>query len=413
MLNEETQTEKALTKTPPNLWDEIRKKWPEKFKEEERFVFQEIHPGDRIFVSTGCGEPQHLVQSLLAYVQRNPKAFLDAELINVVTLGVAPYTDEKFRYNFRLNSFFVGNNTRNAVNRAAADYTPIFLSAVPELIRSERIPLDVALIQTTLPDEEGNMNLGVSVDVVKAAAEKASLVIAQPNSFMPRVPGDGNINIEDVDFLVPQDEPLLQYIEAVPGQVSRKIGGYVSRIVEDGSTIQVGYGSMPNAIVSGLSGKKHLGVHTELLSDGIAELMMKGIVDNTQKSIHPGRTIATFCMGSRQTYDYLNDNEMVEFKTIDYTNNPLHRLPAWQKRQGEGHGPDSHCSSCVSTLADRGGKEASSDLCRSGLCSWSAWRISRSPGDIEDYQIRPATASPASQNQRRAPDEGLLLCSLR
>jgi len=323
MPDKEPQTERAQRKTQEISWDEIRKKWPEKFKEEERFIFQEIHPGDRIFIGTGCGEPQHLVQSLLAYVQRNPKAFIDAELINIVTLGVAPYTDEKFRYNFRLNSFFVGDNARNAVNRAAADYTPIFLSAVPELIRSERIPLDVALIQTTLPDEEGIMNLGVSVDAVKAAAEKASLVIAQPNSFMPRIQGDGNINIEDVDFLVPQDEPLLQYIEAIFGGVSRKIGGYVSRIVEDGSTIQVGYGSMPNAIISSLNEKKHLGVHTELLSDGIAELMMKGVVDNTQKSIHPGRTIATFCMGSRKTYDYLNDNEMVEFKTIDYTNNPL------------------------------------------------------------------------------------------
>ncbi len=313
----------AQTKRQTDLWDKVRKKWPGKFKEEERFIFQEIHPGDRIFIGTGCGEPQHLVGTLLRYIQNNPKAFLDAELMNIVTLGVAPYTDERFRQNFRLNSFFVGNNTRNAVNRAAADYTPIFLSAVPELIRSERIPLDVALIQTTLPDEEGNMNLGISVDIIKAAVDKASLVIAQPNSFMPRIPGDGNINIEDVDFLVPQDEPLLQYIETVPGQVSRKIGGYVSRIVEDGSTIQVGYGSMPNAIISGLSAKKHLGVHTELLSDGIAELMMKGVVDNSQKSIHSGRTIATFCMGSRQTYEYLNDNEMVEFKTIDYTNNPL------------------------------------------------------------------------------------------
>ncbi|HSD57851.1 MAG TPA: acetyl-CoA hydrolase, partial [Methanotrichaceae archaeon] len=243
MLNSKAQIERQA-----DLWDKVRKKWPGKFKEEERFIFQEIHPGDRVFIGTGCSEPQYLVGTLLKYIQSNPKAFLDAELMNIVTLGVAPYTDEKFRQNFRLNSFFVGNNTRNAVNRAAADYTPIFLSSVPELIRSERIPLDVALIQTTLPDEVGNMNLGISVDVVKAAVDKASLVIAQPNSFMPRIPGDGNINIEDVDFLVPQDEPLLQYIEAVPGQVSRKIGGYVSRIVEDGSTIQVGYGSMPNAI---------------------------------------------------------------------------------------------------------------------------------------------------------------------
>lgn len=303
-------------------WDVVRRDWPKKFKE-ERFIFKEIHPGDRIFVGTGCGEPQYLVSSLLSYVQSSPKAFLDAELINIVTLGVAPYTDEKFKYNFRLNSFFVGNNTRNAVNCAAADYTPIFLSAVPDLIRSERIPLDVALIQTSLPDEEGNLNLGISVDIIKAAVEKASLVIAQPNSFMPRVQGDGVLSIEDVDYMVPKDEPLMQYIEAVPGEIARRIGRYVSHIVEDGSTIQVGYGSMPNAIISELGHKKNLGVHTELFSDGIAELMRKGVIDNTQKSINQGKTVATFCMGSRETYEFLNDNTAVEFRTIDYTNNPL------------------------------------------------------------------------------------------
>lgn len=305
------------------LWDEIRKAWPGKFREKERFIFENIRPGDRIFVSTGCGEPQYLVQALLSYVQSYPKAFLDAELINIVTLGVAPYTDEKFRENFRLNSFFIGENTRNAVNKAAADYTPIFLSAVPNLIRSERIPLDVALIQTTPPDSEGRMNLGISVDIVKAAVEKASLVIAQANSNMPCIQGDGVIDIEDVDFIVSKDEPLLEYIEAVPGDIAQRIGKYVARVVEDGSTIQVGYGSIPNAIISGLSEKKHLGVHTELFSDGIADLMRNGAVDNSRKSIHPGRTIATFCMGRRETYEFLDENPAVEFRAIDYTNNPL------------------------------------------------------------------------------------------
>lgn len=259
---------------PSNLsysWDEVKRKYPKKFIDEERFIFKEICPGDRIFIGTGCGEPQFLVSALLSYVQRNPKAFLDAELLSIITLGVAPYTDEKFRRNFRLNSFFIGDNTRNAVNRAVADYTPVFLSAVPDLIRSERIPLDVALIQTSHPDEEGNMNLGVSVDIVKAAVEKSKLVIAQSNSSMPRINGDGAVNIEDVDFVIPRDEPLLEYIEAVPGDIAQKIGCYVGRIVEDGSTIQVGYGSIPNAIISSLSNKRHLGVHTELLSDGIAD----------------------------------------------------------------------------------------------------------------------------------------------
>ena len=305
------------------FWHDIKEKWPGKFRDLERFIFQEIRPGNRIFVGTGCGEPQHLVRSLLEFVKERPKAFLDAELINIVTLGVAPYTDEKFQSNFRLNSFFIGDHTRNAVNRGEADYTPIFLSNLPQLIRSERIPLDVALIQTTLPDKDGRLNLGVSVDIVRTAVEKAGIVIAQPNSHMPAINGDGWIRMDDVDYLIPWDEPLLEYIEDVPGEIAQRIGKYVARIVEDGSTIQVGYGSIPNAIVSSLKKKKHLGVHSELLSDGIAGLIRDGVVDNSNKSINPGKTIATFCMGHRSTYDFLRNNESIEFRTIDYTNNPL------------------------------------------------------------------------------------------
>ncbi|MCK9586291.1 GNAT family N-acetyltransferase [Methanothrix soehngenii] len=305
------------------FWHDIKEKWPGKFRDLERFIFQEIRPGNRIFVGTGCGEPQHLVRSLLEFVKERPKAFLDAELINIVTLGVAPYTDEKFQSNFRLNSFFIGDHTRNAVNRGEADYTPIFLSNLPQLIRSERIPLDVALIQTTLPDKDGRMNLGVSVDIVRTAVEKAGIVIAQPNSHMPAINGEGWIWMDDVDYLIPWDEPLLEYIEDVPGEIAQRIGKYVARIVEDGSTIQVGYGSIPNAIVSSLKNKKHLGVHSELLSDGIAGLIRDGVVDNSNKSINPGKTIATFCMGHRSTYDFLRNNDSIEFRTIDYTNNPL------------------------------------------------------------------------------------------
>jgi len=303
-------------------WDEIRKAWPEKFKA-ERFIFQEIHPGNKIFIGTGCGEPQYLVQALLSYIDKNPKAFLDAELINIVTLGVAPYTDEKFRDNFRMRSFFIGDSARKAVNRGVADYTPIFLSAVPDLIRTDRFGIDVALIQTTPPDKNGEMNLGVSVDIVKSAIEKATYVIAQANSNMPYVQGDGKIDIESVDFIVPHDEPLLEYIEHVPDDTAQRIGSYVSSIIDDGSTIQLGYGSIPNAIVSSFGSKKHLGIHTELLNDGIVELMRKGVVDNTEKSINPGKTIATFCMGRRETYDFIDGNPSVEFRTIDYTNNPL------------------------------------------------------------------------------------------
>ncbi|HPT37997.1 MAG TPA: GNAT family N-acetyltransferase [Methanothrix sp.] len=309
------------------LWPEIMKRWPGKFRDQERFIFQEIRPGDRIFVGTGCGEPQYLLKSLMDFIRRQPKSFVDAELVNIVTLGVAPYASDKFRDNFRLNSFFIGECTRNAVNEAAADYTPIFLSALPGLIRSGRIPLDVALIQTTPPDDNGNMNLGVSVDIMRAAIEKAALVIAQPNSCMPAVEGDGWISMDDVDFIMARDEPLLEYIDDPPGEIAQKIGSYVARIVEDGSTIQVGYGSAPNAIAASLQGKKHLGVHTELFSEAIAGLMRVGAVDNSEKSLYPGKSIATFCMGSKRTFEFLRENGSkdgsVKLLGIDYTNNPL------------------------------------------------------------------------------------------
>jgi acyl-CoA hydrolase len=254
--------------------DEITKIYPEKFASEDK-IFHHIHRGARIFIGTGCGEPQYLVHALINYVQSHPKAFFDAEVIHVWTLGVAPYTDEKFKRNFRHNSFFIGHHTRDAVNKGMADYTPIFLSEVCDLLYSRFVPIDVTLIQTSPPDKHGYMSLGVSVDIVKAAVENASLVIAQVNSKMPRVHGDGFIHLDNVDFIIPHDEPILEYKADADNEIAQRIGKYVSRLIVDGDTIQVGYGSIPNAILANLYDKKHLGVHTELLSDGIVELMKK------------------------------------------------------------------------------------------------------------------------------------------
>jgi len=225
----------------------IKALYPEKFPTEAR-IFSSIHPGNRVFIGTGCGEPQCLVKALVNYVRSHPKAFFDAELLQVWTLGVAPYADQKFKDNFRHNSFFIGNNTRDAVNRGLADYTPVFLSQVPGLFRKKLVPVDVALIQTSLPDEHGFMSLGISVDIVKAAAENATLIIAQVNPRMPRVLGETFLNIKDVGFILPCDEPLLEYEDTVADEIGQKIGTHVARIVQDGDTIQVGYGSIPNAI---------------------------------------------------------------------------------------------------------------------------------------------------------------------
>ncbi len=305
-----------------NVLEGMRTRYPEKFVSEEK-IFAHIHRGAHIFIGTGCGEPQYLVRALIQYAESHPKAFFDAEVFHVWTLGVAPYMDEKFKDNFRHNSFFVGDSTRDAVNKGFADYTPIFLSEVPDLFYRRTIPIDVALVQTSPPDEHGYVSLGVSVDIVKAAVEKAAIVIAQVNSYMPRVHGDSFIHIDDVDFIRPYDEPLLEYSAEVEGGITSLIGKYVSRLIQDGDTIQVGYGSIPNAILSNLHKKKHLGVHTELLSDGLVALMKQGVIDNSEKSINRGKTVATFCMGKKATYDYLHDHPGIEFRTVDYTNNPL------------------------------------------------------------------------------------------
>lgn len=305
-----------------NTLEALKQKYPGKFAPEET-VFGNIRPGNRIFISTACGEPQYLVRALINYVSSNPKSLLDAEVFHVWTLGVAPYADEKFKLNFRHNSFFIGNNTRSAVNQGLADYSPVFLSQIPELFSRGFVPIDTALIQTSMPDSHGFLSLGISVDITKSAVENAPLVIAQANLNMPRVHGDAFIHIDDVDFIVPCDEPLLTFNAQVSDEIARRIGAYAARIINDGDTIQAGYGSIPNAILSSLSAKKNLGVHTELLSDGIVDLIKKGAVTNRMKSINRGKTTASFCMGSKETYDFLNDNPGIEFRQIDYTNNPL------------------------------------------------------------------------------------------
>ncbi len=257
----------------------FKKLYPEKFISEEA-LFGRIRRGSSIFIGTACGEPQHLMDALIRYVENASHAIYGAQILHVWTLGVAPYADKKFRMNFRHNSFFISDSSRSSVNEGLADYTPAFLSEIPSLFRRGIITIDVALVQLSPPDADGLMSLGVSVDIVKSAVEQARLVVAQVNTHMPRVRGETLIDIRDVDFIIPYDEPLLEYTPEPADEITEKIGRYVARIVQDGDTIQVGYGSMPNAILTHLAGKRDLGVHTELLSDGIIDLMKKGVVTN-------------------------------------------------------------------------------------------------------------------------------------
>jgi len=296
-----------------------RKKHPEKFLPPGE-VFDHIRRGSCLFAGTACALPQYLVRSLAEHADTSPHGLLGTDVVQMWTLGVAPFADEYYERNFRNNSFFIGDSSREAVNSGHADYTPVFLSEVPALFREGTVPVDVALIQTSLPDSRGSVSLGISVDIVKVAAENARMIIAQVNGRMPAVRGDSFISLDDIDYIIPRDEALLEYSPRVPDEISRKVGRHVGKLVADGDTIQVGYGSMPNAILSCLSEKNDLGVHTELLTDGIIALVKKGVVTNRKKSFDRNATVASFCMGTARTYRYIHDNPAFRFMPVDYTN---------------------------------------------------------------------------------------------
>jgi acyl-CoA hydrolase len=310
------------TKNFQKIKERTREKWPNKFSTEEK-IFSHIRRGDRLFIGTGCGQPQYLIRALREHVKNHPKAFFDTEVLQVWTLGIAPYLETAFKHNFRLNSFFIGNDIRDLVNKGAVDYTPVFLSQVPEMFRRKVIPIDVALVQTSLPDKHGHLSLGINVEIVKAAVESADMIIVQINANMPRIYGQTFIHLDDVDFAVFHDEPLLEYLAESVDEVSKKIGRNVAHLINDGDTIQVGYGRLRNGILSQLGDKKHLGVHTEILSDGFVDLMKRGVVDNSRKTVDRGKTVASFCMGRESTYTYLHENPKIEFRSADYTNDPL------------------------------------------------------------------------------------------
>jgi acyl-CoA hydrolase len=230
---------------------------------------------------------------------------------------------EKYKRNFRIKSFFIGDTNRDAINKGDADYTPVFTSRIPNLFERKVFPIDIALVQVSPPDEHGYFNLGVGVDITKAAVENAGLVIAQVNSYMPRVHGDGFIHINDIDYIIPYDEPLPEYDFGKESEIALQVGRYVASLVRDGDTLQIGYGHIPLGVLSCLSHKRHLGIHTDLITDAIVDLIKKGVIDNSKKSINKGKTIGTYCLGSKQTYDFVNNNPSIELRRIDYVDNPM------------------------------------------------------------------------------------------
>jgi acyl-CoA hydrolase len=278
-----------------------------------------IKPGNRIFIGTGCAQPQHLVNTLVEF----SSGFYDTHIVHMLTMGTAPYANEKFRETFKVNSFFIADNVRDAMERGIGDYTPIFLSDIPAEFESGRNALDVALISVTPPDANGLCSLGVSVDIVKSAAANARYVIAQVNGRMPRTFGDSFIHINSIDVLVPFDEDIIEVPIPEPDETLRRIGQNVARLVEDGSTIECGIGRIPQALAEFLKDKKDLGVHTEMFSDWILELIECGAITCSKKTLNRGKIIASFCMGSKQLYEYINNNPFFEFRPTEYVNDPF------------------------------------------------------------------------------------------
>lgn len=288
-----------------------------------------IPRGKHIFVGSGAAEPAGLVEEMVAQSHR----FADNVIVHLLTLGPAPYVRPEFERNFRHNAFFIGPNVREAVHAGRADYTPVFLSRIPSLIRSRRMPVDVALIQTTPPDRFGYVNLGVSVDVVLAAVESANLVIAEINPRMPVVHGSGFVPMNRIDAWVLRDTPLLELEREELDDVAIRIGENVARLVEDGSTLQVGIGQIPDAVLRALGGRKDLGVWTEMFSDGIVDLIRSGNITGRHKAIHPRKVSASFCFGTKDLYDFIDRNPIFTFHPSDYINDPLriarqHRMVA-------------------------------------------------------------------------------------
>lgn len=275
-----------------------------------------VRSGQRVFIHSVAAAPQHLIAALTA---RAPE-LRGVELVHLHTEGPAPYADPALHASFHTNALFVGANVRAAVAAGEADYTPVFLSEVPALFRRRILPLDFAFIQVSPPDRHGFCSLGVSVDVARAATEVAPVVVAEINPRMPRTHGDGLLHVRDIQLAVEVDYPIAEHAPGSMTETERAIGRQVAGLVEDGATLQMGIGSVPDAVLAALGGHRELGVHTEMFSDGVIDLVERGVITGSRKRSHPGKLVAAFLLGSRRLYDFVDDNPQVVMLGVDYVN---------------------------------------------------------------------------------------------
>jgi acyl-CoA hydrolase len=276
-----------------------------------------IRDGLRVFVGSGAAVPLGLLDAFCA----RAKHYKDVEVCQLLTLGPAPYTARELEGHVRHNAFFVGGNTREAVQEGRADFTPVFLSEIAGLLRTT-MPIDVALVQVSPPDKHGFCSLGVSVDIVKVAVETARVVVAEVNPRMPRTHGDAFVHVSRLSSIVETDHALPELVAEPIDDVARAIGENVAGLVRDGDTLQMGIGAIPNAALAALGNHKDLGIHTEMFSDGVVDLVEKGVITNARKTHRRGKLVTTFVMGTKRLYDFVDDNPLIEMRPSHYANDP-------------------------------------------------------------------------------------------
>lgn len=280
-----------------------------------------IKSGQRVFLTGNVSVPQKLLAALVEYAPN----LTDVEICQALTVGSADYVGAEMEGHLRVNSMFISANIRKAVQEGRADFTPVLLSEFPLLFKRGILPLDVAIIHVSTPDEHGYCSLGVEVGLTKSAAESAKIVIAEVNEKMPRTLGDSFIHVSRLTHIVPVSYPIPEYKMAPEGdsEIIEKIAGHVAALIPDGATIQLGIGAIPDAVLKFLFNKKDLGIHTELFSDGVIDLFNAGVLTNARKSLHPGKIVAGFILGTKRLYDWVDDNPMIEMHPTEYVNDPF------------------------------------------------------------------------------------------
>jgi acetyl-CoA hydrolase len=278
-----------------------------------------IQSGNRVFLTGNASVPQRLLSALVA----RAKSLHDVEINQVLTIGPAPHAAPEMAGHLRINTLFISDNVRQAIHEGRADFTPCFLSEVPLLMRYGPLVPDVALIHVAPPDEHGFCSLGIEAGLSKTPAQTAKIVIAEVNERMPRTLGDSFIHVSKIDYAIPVDYALAELPMGEPNELSKAIGKHVAELIEDGSTLQMGIGAIPDGVLHFLEEKRDLGVHTELFSDGVMNLVRQGVINNEKKTLHPGKIVAGFLVGSQALYDFVDDNPIVELHPTEYVNDPF------------------------------------------------------------------------------------------